>query len=102
MATRITPPHTRLAEYAALFRPTGSAPTTSGWSDCRWGLHPLESAAFARRTRKPDAQGSAAVRAALNPFGVFDRHFRLAPPDPFCAPNKQDTPPGKLRGTIRF
>jgi hypothetical protein len=29
-----------------------TAPVTSGWSGCRLGLPPLESAAFARRTRK--------------------------------------------------
>jgi hypothetical protein len=31
-----------------------AAPVASGWSGRRWGLHPLESAAFARRTPKAD------------------------------------------------
>jgi hypothetical protein len=30
-----------------------AAPAASGWSDSRWDLHPLESAALSRRT--PDA-----------------------------------------------
>jgi hypothetical protein len=30
--------------------PLMTAPIASAWSDCRVGLHPLESAAFARRT----------------------------------------------------
>jgi hypothetical protein len=31
-----------------------TAPIASGWSGCGVGLHPLESAAFARRTPKPE------------------------------------------------
>jgi hypothetical protein len=31
-----------------------TAPIASGWSGCRWGLHPLESAALSRRTPEPD------------------------------------------------
>jgi hypothetical protein len=32
-----------------------TAPVASGWSDLAgWGLHPLESAAFSRRTRLAD------------------------------------------------
>src|SRR5271166_6490258 len=31
-----------------------TAPVASGWSFAGWGLHPLESAAFSRRTRKAD------------------------------------------------
>ncbi|HEV7375881.1 MAG TPA: hypothetical protein VGN95_14270 [Pyrinomonadaceae bacterium] len=31
-----------------------TAPIGSGWSGCRWDLHALESAAFARRTPQPD------------------------------------------------
>jgi hypothetical protein len=34
-----------------------TAPVASGWSGCRVGLHPLESAAFSRRTRKADILG---------------------------------------------
>jgi hypothetical protein len=37
-----------------------TAPVASGWSGCRWGLHPLESAALSRRTREadiPDREG---------------------------------------------
>ena len=41
-----------------------TAPVASGWSFAGWGLHPLESAAFSRRTRKaaiPDRDGAVAV-----------------------------------------
>jgi len=31
-----------------------TAPIASGWSGCRVGLHPLESAVFARRTPRAD------------------------------------------------
>src|SRR5258705_5998301 len=31
-----------------------TAPIGSGWSGCRWDLHPLASAAFARRTPQLD------------------------------------------------
>ena len=31
-----------------------TAPVASGWSVAGWGLHPLESAAFSRRTREAD------------------------------------------------
>jgi hypothetical protein len=36
-----------------------TAPVASGWSDLAgWGLHPLESAAFSRRTREADIADS--------------------------------------------
>jgi hypothetical protein len=31
-----------------------TAPVASGWSGRRWASHPLESAAFSRRTREAD------------------------------------------------
>ena len=37
------------------FVPSMTAPVASGWSELAgWGFHPLESAAFARRTSKAD------------------------------------------------
>ena len=43
-----------------------TAPVASGWSGCRVGLTPLESAAFSRRTPKADFRRSSAgsIRAA--------------------------------------
>jgi hypothetical protein len=38
-----------------------TAPVASGWSVCRWGLHPLESAALSRRTRQADIADRVAV-----------------------------------------
>ena len=43
-----------LSEGFSHFVASIAAPVASGWSGCRWDLHPLESAAFSRRTPKPD------------------------------------------------
>jgi hypothetical protein len=46
---------TRYTEGFSHFVTSMTAPVASGWSDLAgWGLHPLESAAFARRTQKAD------------------------------------------------
>src|SRR5271163_613462 len=55
-------PHTRAVtlyvtsytEGFSHFVTSMTAPVASGWSFAGWGLHPLESAAFSRRTRKAD------------------------------------------------
>ena len=45
------------------------APVASGWSDIAgWGLHPLESAAFSRRTPEADAQPSLWEPLFIPPF----------------------------------
>ena len=44
-----------LTEGFSHFVASMTAPVASGWSGCRWDLHPLESAAFPRRTPKPAA-----------------------------------------------
>jgi hypothetical protein len=43
-----------LSEGFSHFVTSTTAPVASGWSDCRVDLHPLESAAFPRRTGKAD------------------------------------------------
>jgi hypothetical protein len=44
-----------------------TAPVASGWSEfAGWGFHPLESAAFARRTSKP-AMAMVSARGRRNP-----------------------------------
>jgi len=45
-----------------------TAPIASGWSE---GLHPLESAAFARRTPKADLPTPALQKTVLGAFGLF-------------------------------
>jgi hypothetical protein len=46
---------TLLPEGFGHFVTSIAAPVASGWSDLAgWGFHPLESAALARRTDKPD------------------------------------------------
>ena len=42
------------SEGLSCFVTSIAAPVASGWSDCRVDLHPLESAAFPRRTGKAD------------------------------------------------
>jgi hypothetical protein len=48
-----------------------TAPVASGWSDLAgWGLHPLESAALSRRTRKADIRKSPVdVEESCRPMG---------------------------------
>jgi hypothetical protein len=47
----LSPIRDTLIEGFSHFVTSMTAPIASGWSDCRgWDLHPLESAAFARRT----------------------------------------------------
>src|ERR1700720_1246485 len=46
----LSPIRDTLIEGFSHFATSMTAPIASGWSDCRVGLHPLESAAFARRT----------------------------------------------------
>ena len=41
-------------QFCSHFVTSMTAPIASGWSGAGWGLHPLESAAFARRTPKPE------------------------------------------------
>jgi hypothetical protein len=43
-----------LSEGFSHFVTSMTAPVASGWSVCRWDLHPLESAAFSRRTPRTD------------------------------------------------
>src|SRR5713101_7878793 len=45
-----------LIEGFSHFVTSMTAPIASGWSVAGWGLHPLESAAFARRTPEADIQ----------------------------------------------
>src|SRR3981189_2733035 len=65
-----------LIEGFSHFVTSMTAPIASGWSVAGWGLHPLESAAFARRT----------------PTAVIGRPLNRAPkvlhtPRRSCAPN---------------
>jgi hypothetical protein len=50
-----------LIEGFSHFVTSMTAPIASGWSVCRVGLAPLESAAFARRTPISDIGGQIAV-----------------------------------------
>jgi hypothetical protein len=53
-----------------------TAPVASGWSDLAgWGLHPLESAALSRRTRRADIRSRAALRLDLTPSTPSSRGF---------------------------
>jgi len=50
-----------------------TAPIASGWSEfAGWGLHPLESAAFARRTPKGDSVDSPKANA-IGDIGALHR-----------------------------
>src|SRR6267378_5366738 len=61
-ALALSPIRDTLIEGFSHFVTSMTAPIASGWSDCRVGLHPLESAAFARRT--PEAVISTAPQVA--------------------------------------
>jgi hypothetical protein len=50
----LSPIRDTLIEGFSHFVTSMTAPIASGWSGCRVGLHPLESAAFARRTPEAD------------------------------------------------
>src|SRR5882724_10472587 len=50
----LSPIRDTLIEGFSHFVTSMTAPIASGWSGCRVGLHPLESAAFSRRTPETD------------------------------------------------
>ncbi len=58
----LSPIRDTLIEGFSHFATSMTAPIASGCSGCRWDLHPLESAAFARRT--PGTDIGAAIRSS--------------------------------------
>src|SRR5258707_2033889 len=55
----LSPIRDTLIEGFSHFVTSMTAPIASCWSDCRVGLHPLESAAFARRAPRTDSRTAA-------------------------------------------
>jgi hypothetical protein len=83
-----------LFEGFSHFVTSTTAPIASGWSVAGWGLHPLESAAFARRTPTADYRWQGARRLnRLTDASQARRRPRRARPVSFVV---GDTPNGTL------
>lgn len=74
------------------------APVASGWSIAGWAFHPLESAAFARRTPLPDAHPPIfLLRQDTFRFCIRDVHDWWVTAAVLILAPRSDKEPGELR-----
>ena len=77
-----------LSEGFSHFVSSMTAPVASGGSEfAGWGFHPLESAAFARRTSRAAVSGSSRFHAHRGSFQILVQSFRKTPTKSRRRPN---------------